>query len=94
MGFTSCNAQKVIHRVTRKRWKKTWKACNKADLKGTKENSCLLNLEIKVLYFAQKMKFSIEDFFSRCEQVRRKLRIWSHLLKKFSMENFIFFVQC
>ena len=38
----------------------------------------------------QKMKFSIKDFFSRCEQIRRKLRIWLHLLKKSLMENFIF----
>ena len=36
------------------------------------------------------MKFSIKDFFSKCDQIRRKLRIWSHLLKKSSMENFIF----
>ena len=36
------------------------------------------------------MKFSITDFFSKCGQVRRKLRIWSHLLKKSLMENFIF----
>ena len=39
---------------------------------------------------AQKMKFSIKDFFSKCNQTRRKLRIWSHLLKKSLMENFIF----
>ena len=39
---------------------------------------------------AQKVKFSIKDFFSKCDQVCRKLRIWSHLLKKFLMENFIF----
>ena len=39
---------------------------------------------------AQKMKFSIKDFFRKCDQIRRKLRIWSHLLKKSSMENFIF----
>ena len=36
------------------------------------------------------MKFSIKDFFSKCEQIRRKLRICSHLLKKSLMENFIF----
>ena len=30
------------------------------------------------------MKFFIEDFFSKCEKIRRKLRIWSNLL----------FVQC
>ena len=40
---------------------------------------------------AQKMKFSIKDFFSKCDQIRRKLRIWSHLLKKSLMENFIFY---
>ena len=36
------------------------------------------------------MKFSIKGFFSKCDQIRRKLRIWSHLLKKSLMENFIF----
>ena len=39
---------------------------------------------------AQKMKFSIKDFFSKCDQIRRKLQIWSHLPKKSLMENFIF----
>ena len=38
----------------------------------------------------QKMKFSIQYFFSKCNQIRRKLRIWSNLLKKVLMENFIF----
>ena len=38
----------------------------------------------------KKMKFSIKDFFNKCDQLRRKLRIWSHLLMKFLMENFIF----
>ena len=41
-------------------------------------------------FTAQKMKFSSTDFFSKCDQSRRKLRIWSHLLKKSVMENFIF----
>ena len=39
---------------------------------------------------AQKMKFFIKSFFSKCDKIRRKLRIWSHLLKKSLMENFIF----
>ena len=39
---------------------------------------------------AQKMKFSIKNFSSKCDQIRRKLRIWSHLLKKSLMENIIF----
>ena len=63
-----------------------------------------LNLEMSILRFmlviikfynqinitAQKMKFSIKDFSSKCDQIRRKLRIWSHLLEKSLMENFIF----
>ena len=39
---------------------------------------------------AQKMKFSIKDFFSKCDQIRSFLRIWSHLPKKSLIENFIF----
>ena len=35
------------------------------------------------------MKFSIKDSFSKCDQIRSFLRIWSHLLKKSLMENFI-----
>ena len=31
--------------------------------------------------------------FSRCDQIRRKVRIWSCLLKKSLIENFIFCVQ-
>ena len=42
------------------------------------------------VFTAQKMKFSIKDFLSKCDEIRRKLRIWSHLLKKSLMENFIF----
>ena len=41
-------------------------------------------------YTAQKMKFSIKDFSSKCDQVRSFLRIWSHLLDKSLMENFVF----
>ena len=41
-------------------------------------------------YTAQKMKFSIMDFFSKCDLIRRKLWIWSQLLKKSLIENFIF----
>ena len=38
----------------------------------------------------QKMKFSVKDLFSKCDQIRSFLMIWSHLLKKSLMENFIF----
>ena len=37
------------------------------------------------------MKFSMKHFFSKCDQIRSKLRIWSHLPKKCLMENFIFY---
>ena len=39
---------------------------------------------------AQKMEFSIKDFFSKCDQIRNFLWIWSHLLQKSLMDNFIF----
>ena len=32
-------------------------------------------------YTVQKMKFSIKEFFSKCDEIRIKLRIWSHSLK-------------
>ena len=41
---------------------------------------------------AQKKKFFIKEFFSKCDQIRRKLQIWSHVLKKSLMKNF--FLQC
>ena len=37
---------------------------------------------------AQEMKFSIKYFFSKCDQIRRRLHIWSYLLKKSLIENF------
>ena len=36
------------------------------------------------------MKFSIKDFLSKYDEIRSFLRIYSHLLKKSLMENFIF----
>ena len=43
---------------------------------------------------AQKMKFSIKDIFSKCDQICKKLLICSHLLKKSLMENFFFCAVC
>ena len=37
-----------------------------------------------------KKEFSIKDSFSICDQIRSFQQIWSHLLKKSLMENFIF----
>ena len=41
-------------------------------------------------YTAQKMKFSIKDFFSKYDQIQRKLQIWSHILKK----SYLSIIQC
>ena len=38
----------------------------------------------------QKKKFYIKSFFSKCDQICRKMRICSHLLKKSLTENFNF----
>ena len=40
------------------------------------------------------MKFSIKNFFSKCDQIRSFLQTWSHLLKKSLMENFTFCAVC
>ena len=49
-----------------------------------------LKHQSRTKYTAKKMKFSIKGFLRKCDQIRNLLRIWSHLLKKSLMENFIF----
>ena len=57
---------------------------------------CCKELAVEVLFkkpvsiTTQKMKISIKDLFSKCDQICRKLRIWSHLPRKSLMENFSF----
>ena len=58
-------------------------------------NSFLPNINKKLLilkrsFTAQKMKLSITNFFTKGDRIRRKIWIWSHLLKKSLMENFVF----
>ena len=55
-----------------------------------RENTDSYTVICKSMDTAQKMKFSIKDFSSKCDQSRSFLRIWSHLLEKSLMENFIF----
>ena len=52
---------------------------------------CLFIFSV-IAFTALNMKFSIKDFFSKCDQIHRKLRSWSLLLKKAIMENFSFCV--
>ena len=49
-------------------------------------HTCLTSNTADKTYSAQKMKFSIKDFFSKCVENQ----IWSHLMKKSLMENFTF----
>ena len=39
---------------------------------------------------AQKMKFSFKNYLGKCDQIHSFLQIWSHLLKKSLIRNFIF----
>ena len=83
-------------------WKKVFHKCKAIHaLKQPKTLLvCWVNQKFKIVFLksmvciamntAQKMKFSIKDFFSKCDQIRSKLRICSHLLKKSVIENFIF----
>ena len=41
-------------------------------------------------FTAQKLKFSIKDFVSKCDQIRSFPQFWLDLLNKSLIENFIF----
>ena len=47
-------------------------------------------LEFKEHFTRNEVFLHLKDFLSRCDQIRRKLGIWSFLLKKYLMENFTF----
>ena len=55
-------------------------------------HDCTFNFDELKTITAQKMKLPIKDFFSKCDQIRSLLRIWSHLLKKSLMKDFVFSV--
>ena len=54
----------------------------------------LILVSLQIIAFSKghypKMKFSMNNFFSKRDQIRSFLRICSHLLNKSLMENFIF----
>ena len=60
--------------------------CSEALIRVSKFNWKISSRSEDTNNTSQKMKFS-KDFFSKCDEI---LRIWSHLLKKSLMENFIF----
>ena len=53
---------------------------------------CIFLIICSILYNAQKMNFPVMDFFSKCDQIRSFLRIWSHLLKKSLMNRKLYFL--
>ena len=69
-----------------------WKNIVKEDLRDLRDyhTAQKMKFNLRDYHTAQKMKFPIKNFFSKQDQIRRKLRIWSHLLKKSLTENFIF----
>ena len=64
--------------------------CYTNDLLETGLVSEILKQSLRGVLTAQKLKVSIDDFFGKCDQIHRKMGIWSHLLKKSLMENLIF----
>ena len=60
------------------------------DRYNSKPSKSILNYVFRISNTSQKMKFSLRDYFCKCYQICRILRIWSHLRKRSLMENFIF----
>ena len=93
----SKNMDSLIH-ILEKEWETAveWFSQNKMIVNPDKVQAMLLekrnenNQSFLKINTAQKMKFSITDLFSKCDLIRRILRIWSHLLKESLMGNFIF----
>ena len=54
----------------------------------SKKNSFIYSFSLTL---HEKMKFSLLDFFSKCDQICSFLRTWSHLPKKSLMENSTFY---
>ena len=50
--------------------------------------TCKIDITILMITL-HKNEVSVKNFFSKCDQIRRKLWLYSHLLKKSLMENFI-----
>ena len=95
MKFSKSNLEKRVHNLdqnilkVKQKVKEVYQCQINPDYSNNKltdMRSKLTELEVRKNYVrmttAQKMKFSIEEFFSRCDQIPRKLWNWSYLLKK------------
>ena len=80
-------------------WNIAWKSVKNSQVLSTLYLLSVISvlyqwLVRKKIVTAQKMRFSIPDFFSKCDQTCSFLWIWAHLLKKSLMENFSFCAVC
>ena len=88
----NCNYRRIPEIISSKWFNVSWKGINHCPCNIVENGTILFQYHWSSRRSAlqKKMKFSIKDFFSKCDQIRSKLQIWSHLLKKSLMENFIF----
>ena len=57
--------------------------CPQSNIKTGRFCALTVNFEcVMHINSCTKMKFSIKGFFSKCDKIGRKSRIWSHLLQK------------
>ena len=70
-------------------WSYTIHHYHHSDIHGKFSSPCQCFQNQTPLALQKKRKFFIKDFSSKCKQISMKRRIWSHLLKKSLMENFI-----
>ena len=64
--------------------------CRKTRERNSNEKCCSDWKLVPFPWISLHKKWSFpKDFFIKCDQIRSFLRIWSHLLKKSLMENFI-----
>ena len=81
----------LAHGIMLKLLKQSWIKSNLKKRLCTVYSYVFWNFILNKFYFtAQKVKFHIKDLVSKCDQIPSFLRVWSHLLKKSLMENFIF----
>ena len=94
-SIKSCNASHIYHYPGSKKNKKILRKLNSIEMSPCKclpvflPVNSISNTFQKYMLHCTKMMFCIKYFFSKYDQIRSLLLIWSHLLKKSSVENFI-----
>ena len=92
-SFSRGSRPKVSLKISQNiHWKTPMRKCFPEIFANILRSSILRNTSMWVLLYitAQKMMFSIKNFFIKCDQIHSFLRIWSYLLRKSLIKNFIF----